>query len=135
MNLFFVHERFGAFTGARSNILAMATAFNQRGHVTGPACGMFAGKGKKPSVGTFHHCFPLAGAAWVKRLPATKRDLPPARCEVYVSGTKPTSKTNGSCSSVLARPALQVVLQNKFTRSSDVPRIKQNEQGGKESIL
>ncbi|MGA9780049.1 MAG: hypothetical protein WBS33_17455 [Verrucomicrobiia bacterium] len=95
----------------------------------------FTAKGEKPSVGTFHHCFPLVSAALVKKLPATKQDLPPARCEVYFSCTNPTPKTNGLRFSVLARPALQVVLQNKFVRSSEVLRIKQNQQGGKKNKL
>src|SRR5689334_17658748 len=47
MKLLFVHERFGAFAGAESNILATANELNRRGHVSGLLHGAVTGKGER----------------------------------------------------------------------------------------
>ena len=60
MKLLFVHERFGSFAGAESNILAVAVALKARGHAVGILHGAFTGKGFLAWSDAFPHRFPLA---------------------------------------------------------------------------
>lgn len=59
MNLLFVHEKFGAFAGAESNVLATATGLKQRGHAVGILHGTPTGKGEPTWNETFQSRFPL----------------------------------------------------------------------------
>ncbi|HEX4645563.1 MAG TPA: glycosyltransferase family 4 protein [Verrucomicrobiae bacterium] len=60
MKVLFVHERFGAFAGAESNILASAGALKLRGHTVGILHGPFTGKGLPAWSEAFPWRFPLA---------------------------------------------------------------------------
>src|SRR2546427_3490789 len=58
--LLFVHERFGPFAGAESNILATARALNERGHTLGLLHGPATGKRDVAWREAFPSRFPLA---------------------------------------------------------------------------
>jgi glycosyltransferase involved in cell wall biosynthesis len=60
MKLLFVHDRFGAFAGAESNILATAGELKQRSHIPGLLHGPATGKGEPVWEKTFRYRFPLA---------------------------------------------------------------------------
>jgi glycosyltransferase involved in cell wall biosynthesis len=60
MKLLFVHERFGAFAGAESNILVTAAELKARGHRLAILHGAATGKNEAAWRETFGHCFPLA---------------------------------------------------------------------------
>jgi glycosyltransferase involved in cell wall biosynthesis len=60
LRLLFVHDRFGAFAGAESNILAVARELQARGHAVGVLHGPVTGKGEAAWQNTFESHFPLA---------------------------------------------------------------------------
>src|SRR5436190_12916107 len=57
MRILFVHEKFGAFGGAESNILATATALKDRGHTVGLLHGPRTGKDEAAWQDIFQHRF------------------------------------------------------------------------------
>lgn len=59
MNVLFVHEKFGAFAGAESNVLATAAGLKQRGHAVGILYGAPTSKGEAAWSETFRSRFPL----------------------------------------------------------------------------
>lgn len=59
MKLLFVHERFGAFAGAESNIFATATELRRRGHTLGILHGPATGKGETKWQEVFEDRFPI----------------------------------------------------------------------------
>src|SRR5882672_11484605 len=59
MKVLFVHDRFGAFAGAESNILATAGALKLRGHTVSILHGPSTGKGLSAWSDTFAQRFPL----------------------------------------------------------------------------
>jgi glycosyltransferase involved in cell wall biosynthesis len=61
MKVLFVHERFGAFAGAESNILATAGELKQRGYTVGILHGTSTGKGEEVWRETFRDFFPVGG--------------------------------------------------------------------------
>ncbi len=60
MKLLFVHERFGAFGGAESNVLAVAAELKARGHRPAILHGPPADKGETAWRNAFDRCFSLA---------------------------------------------------------------------------
>jgi len=60
MKVLFVHDRFGAFAGAESNILATAGALKLRGHTVSILHGPSTGKGLPAWTDAFAQRFPLA---------------------------------------------------------------------------
>ena len=59
MKILFVHESFGAFGGAETNVLATATELKERGHTVGILHGPHTGKGEAAWLNTFQHRFPF----------------------------------------------------------------------------
>jgi glycosyltransferase involved in cell wall biosynthesis len=72
MKTLFVHERFGTWSAAESNVLATAGELKRRGHHVGVLHGPGTGKGESAWADTFATCFPLTSA---NRSAAVKRAL------------------------------------------------------------
>ena len=60
MKVLFVHERWGAFGGAESNVLVTASELQRRGHTIGIIHGPSTGRAEERWSETFTHRFPLA---------------------------------------------------------------------------
>lgn len=59
MRLLFVHERFGAFGGAETNVLLTGSELKRRGHTLAIAHGAATGKEERTWEGVFNERFPL----------------------------------------------------------------------------
>ena len=60
MKIMFIHDRFGSFAGAESNLFATACELKRRGWTTGILHGPGTGKGEREWRETFEDRFDLA---------------------------------------------------------------------------
>src|SRR5688572_17441199 len=76
MKLLFAHERFGAFAGAESNIIATAAELKRRGHTLGILHGPSTGKGEDKWQKVFEERFPIgAGESATAALQSFRPDV------------------------------------------------------------
>lgn len=75
--ILFVHDRFGAFAGAESNLLATAQGLNQRGHHTAILHGPATGRGEPLWQKAFAFRFALSTEATAQRVSEAIADFDP----------------------------------------------------------
>lgn len=75
--ILFVHDRFGAFAGAESNILATAQGLNERGYQTAILHGPGTGRNETAWLNTFTNHFPLITDSTAKGIPGVIADFHP----------------------------------------------------------